>query len=96
MDLEIKIRHNIVDHSRGQYVDGNTTTNGIENFWSHLKRSIIGVYYKVSQKHLQKYANEIAFRFNTRNYTVSNRFELFLQTSLTKRLSYKNLVHAIA
>jgi hypothetical protein len=58
--------HSQVDHSRGQYVNGDVTTNTIEGFWSILKRGIIGVYHHASRKYLQLYANEYEFRYNTR------------------------------
>lgn len=76
-----------VDHGIGFYgttltdENGNSTmicTNGIENAWSHLKRTIFGTYYHVSKKHLQRYVDEFIFRFNTRNIGDIDRFELFL------------------
>lgn len=76
-----------VDHGIGFYGttltdgNGNSTmicTNGIENAWSHLKRTIFGTYYHVSKKHLQRYVDEFIFRFNTRNIGDIDRFELFL------------------
>lgn len=58
--------HEIVIHSRGEYVRGDVHTNGIENFWSLVKRQIIGQHHFVSVKHLQRYLNECAFKFNNR------------------------------
>lgn len=55
------------------------STNGIENAWSHLKRTIFGTYYRVSKKYMQKYIDEFTFRFNTRNYSDNQRFDLYLQ-----------------
>lgn len=55
------------------------STNGIENVWSHFKRMIFGIYYHVSKKHMQRYIDEYIFRFNTRNYTDSQRFRLLLR-----------------
>lgn len=55
------------------------STNGIENVWSHFKRMILGVYYHVSKNHMQEYVDEYIFRFNTRNYTDSQRFNLLLR-----------------
>lgn len=78
-----------VDHGRGFYgtmaIDTNTgecisvTTNSIENVWSHFKRTIFGTYYKVSKRHLQRYVDEFVFRFNTRNGTDIERFNILLQ-----------------
>lgn len=53
--------------------------NGIENAWSHLKRTIFGTYYHVSRKYMQKYVDEYVFRFNTRKLRDSDRFHLYLQ-----------------
>jgi transposase len=59
--------HQVCHHSRKQYVNGDISTNGIENFWSIVKRSIHGSYIKVSRKYLQLYLNEVVFRFNNRH-----------------------------
>lgn len=55
------------------------STNGIENVWSHFKRMIIGIYYHVSKEYMQRYVDEYIFRFNTRNYSDSQRFNLLLR-----------------
>lgn len=55
------------------------STNGIENVWSHFKRMIIGTYYNVSKKYLQRYIDEYVFRFNTRYYSNSQRINLYLR-----------------
>lgn len=55
------------------------STNGIENVWSHFKRMIIGTYYHVSKKYMQRYVDEFVFRFNTRNFSDSQRFNLLLR-----------------
>ena len=57
--------HNVVNHLM-TYVDGNVHTNGIENFWSLLKRTIGGTYVSVEPFHLFRYVDEQAFRFNNR------------------------------
>lgn len=86
--------HEKVDHKRANYKnDAGFSSNGIENFWSHLKRGIIGIYHTVSKKHLQMYANEFAFRFNTRQALISQSFNLFLQTAQTRRLRYSTLIY---
>ena len=83
-------QHEIVAHSGKQYVRGDVSTQGVESFWSLLKRGIIGSYHQVSVKHLQKYVNEFAFRFNHRE----NK-ELFALTVLNlviaSALRYKML-----
>jgi len=60
-------KHEVIYHAVGEYVNGRCTTNGIENFWSHLKRTIHGSYVHVTQKYLQLYVNEVVFRFNNRD-----------------------------
>ena len=55
------------------------STNGIENAWSHFDRMMLGTYIRVSKKHLQKYVDEFIFRFNTRNFSDSQRFNLLLR-----------------
>jgi hypothetical protein len=59
-------RHEAVDHRAKEYVRGQVHTNKIENFWSLLKRGIIGTYHNVSAKYLPLYLNEFQFRFNNR------------------------------
>jgi transposase-like protein len=83
--------HVVVDHSKGQYVRGGFHTNGIENFWSLLKRGIIGIFHQVSPWHLQRYCDEFAARFNSRKLTDSERFELSIKNS-AGRLTYTQLV----
>ena len=54
--------HESVNHSKGEYARGNVTTNGIEGFWSRLKKCIYGTHHHVSKTHLQRYLNEYSFR----------------------------------
>lgn len=61
-------RHFTTNHSKHEYVNGNNYTQNIENVWSHLKRGIKGIYRSISAQHLQKYANEYAFRYSHRNH----------------------------
>lgn len=82
-----------IDHSRGQYVDGNITTNRIEGFWGIFKRGIIGVYQMATRKHLQKYVDEFVWRYNTRLVTQGQRFSMFF-ANFDSRLRYKDLVYA--
>jgi hypothetical protein len=57
--------HEVVDHAI-EYVDGTVHTNGVENFWSLLKRTLKGTYVNVEPFHLFRYLDEQAFRFNLR------------------------------
>jgi transposase-like protein len=59
-------KHDTVDHRRGEYVRGVVHTNNIENFWSLLKRGIVGTYHNVSKRYLPLYLAEFQFRFNNR------------------------------
>jgi transposase-like protein len=83
--------HVVVDHSKGEYVRGGFHTNGIENFWSLLKRGIIGIFHQVSPWHLQRYCDEFAARYNSRKITDSERFELSIKNS-AGRLTYAQLI----
>ena len=70
--------HETVDHSAKEYVRGDVHTNGIESFWSQVKRSINGTYVWVSKKHLQTYLREFEYRHNLRKQPAL-MFELLLQ-----------------
>jgi transposase len=60
-------KHSRVHHKEKVYVSGDVHTNTIEDFWSHLKRGVSGVYRGVSSKHLQSYLDEFVFRYNNRD-----------------------------
>ena len=85
--------HYSVDHGKGKYVDGRIYTNTIEGFWSIFKRGIIGIYHHISKKHLQLYANEFTFRYNTRKIKDSSKFKLLLRNSYFK-ITYLDIVAA--
>lgn len=86
----------VVDHSKGQYKNAlGFTTNRIEGFWSQFKKTLIGTYHnKVSPKHLQLYANETAYRYNNRESSTNERFNVLLSSTNSRRLTYKALSHA--
>jgi len=69
--------HQRVNHSQKVYVDGNVHTNTIEGFWATVKGGIRGAYHSVSDKHLQSYLDEYAFRYNSRENPVG-MFDAFL------------------
>ncbi len=83
--------HFYVRHSRGEYVVGDAHTGNVDNYWSLLKRGIIGIYHYTSKKHLHRYCDEFCFRYNTRNDNEQNRFILSILQSNGRRLTYKNL-----
>lgn len=71
--------HKVVRHNQGKYKAEEFTTNNIENFWSVAKRAYHGTHIHLSQKHIQKYCDEWAFRFNTRHLGNNERFVMFLK-----------------
>lgn len=83
--------HNVINHAE-KYVDGLIHTNGIENFWSLLKRSIRGTYVSVEPFHLFRYLDEQTFRFNTRKGTDADRFVKAVAALTGKRLTYEELI----
>lgn len=82
--------HKVVDHAVA-YVDGQVHTNGMESYWSMLKRTLSGTYISVEPFHLFRYLDEQAFRFNERKATDAERFKLGLSGILGKRLTYSAL-----
>lgn len=86
--------HIVVNHGHGEYVRGAFHTNNIENFWSLLKRGVYGIYHQVSRKHLQRYCEEFAYRFNTRDLNDGSRFNSAL-TNTDGRLKYKDLIRKL-
>lgn len=81
-----------VNHSSKEWVRGDVHTNGVENFWSVMKRGIYGIYHQISYKHLQRYCDEFSYRYNSRTLKDGERFTLSLQ-SIEGRLTYKQLVY---
>lgn len=90
-NLHKNYTHDSVTHSLKVYVSGDVHTNTIENFWSVLKRGLYGIYHQVSDKHLERYLNEFAARYNARDTNSFERFEDFLAKS-EGGLLYKNLI----
>ncbi|HEV2380147.1 MAG TPA: IS1595 family transposase, partial [Terriglobia bacterium] len=82
--------HQVIDHAVA-YVDGRVHTNGLENFWSLLKRGVRGTYVSVEPFHLARYLDEQAFRFNARKITDGERFDLAVRQIVGKRLTYDEL-----
>ncbi len=82
--------HAVVNHAQ-EYVRGHIHTNGIENFWSLLKRTIKGTYVSVDPTHLQRYVGEQTFRFNERKRDDYGRFANVVSSIIGKRLTWKDL-----
>jgi hypothetical protein len=83
--------HQVINHSI-EYVNGNIHTNGIENFWSLLKRTVKGTYVSVDPSHLQRYVEEQVFRYNERKGTDRERFITLIESISGKRLTYNQLI----
>jgi hypothetical protein len=83
--------HKTVNHIN-EYVNGRVHTQGIENFWSLLKRGLNGTYVAVEPFHLDAYVDEQVFRFNTRHkHNDATRFAKVLSQVAGKRLTYKEV-----
>lgn len=94
-NLNWKYIHEVVDHSQ-EYVRGQVHTNGLENFWSLLKRNLKGTYVCVEPFHLERYIDEQVFRYNNRAtkdnpLKDSDRFLLALSQVAGKRLTFAEL-----
>ena len=85
--------HGFIDHAE-KYVEGKVHTNGIENFWSLLKRGQKGTYVSVEPFHPFRYLDEEAFRFNTRHESDVARTEHLLGSVTGRRLMYEELIGA--
>ena len=79
--------HSVINHAE-KYVDGIVSTNGLENFWSLLKRGLNGTYVAVEPLHLLRYTDEQAFRFNNRGTNDAERFAKTLSQITGKRLTF--------
>jgi transposase-like protein len=88
--LEKDYVHQFVNHAE-RYVEGNVHTNGMENFWSLLKRGLKGTYVSVEPFHLFRYLDEQAFRYNERKGNDRDRFVEVASSAFGRRLTYKQL-----
>jgi transposase-like protein len=84
--------HESVNHTEGEYVRGNVTTNHAEGFFSQLKRSLDGTQHHVSVEHLPRYLAEFDFRATTKRLSDSERMGRLLGQVAGKRLTYKPAV----
>lgn len=82
-------RHEVVNHSEGEYVRLGAHTNTAENYFGQLKRSIDGTHHHVSAKHLDRYLAEFDFRYNTRKVKAGARTKQAIEQTTGKRLRYK-------
>jgi transposase-like protein len=80
-------QHQVIDHAE-KYVEGNVHTNGMENFWSLLKRGLHGTYVSVEPFHLFRYLDEQMYRYNNRKMDDGQRFSLAVSQIVGKRLTW--------
>ncbi|HLJ44438.1 MAG TPA: IS1595 family transposase [Bryobacteraceae bacterium] len=83
-------QHQVLDHAV-QYVDGKIHTNGLEHFWSLLKRGIIDTYVSVEPHHLFRYLGEQTYRYNNRKITYGERFSVAVERIVGRRLTWDKL-----
>jgi transposase-like protein len=83
-------KHESVDHKKREYARGDVHTNSIENAWSLFKRSVVGSYHKISEKHLDAYLDEFQWRFNNRKNPFLFR-DTILKLIASSNLEYKKL-----
>ena len=85
-------KHETVKHSISEYVNGMAHTNGIESFWSLLKRGYHGTYHHMSEKHLGRYVNEFSGRHNDRPLDTVDQMAKIVQGMGGRRLRYRDLI----
>lgn len=85
--------HHTVNHSAKEFVNGMAHTNSIESVWALLKRGFYGTYHQFSNKHLQRYVDEVAFRLNEGNCKVQtmDRLDALFDKAIGVRLTYRDL-----
>lgn len=81
--------HEPVNHTVGEYVNGEAHTNGIESFWGLLKRTHTGTFHKISYKHLQRYVNEFVGRHNLRLLNTKSQMTQVVAAMVGRRLMYR-------
>lgn len=88
----IPFDHKTVKHSAGEYVEGETHTNGIEGFWAMFKRGFKGTYHRMSEKRLDRYVTEFTGRHNVRCADTMDQMTRMAPGMVGKRLKYDDLV----
>ena len=84
--------HKVVDHGKGEYVNGDTYTNTAESWIALLKRGVMGTFHHVGEEHLDHYANEFSFRWNHSDVTDAERKVSALKKIEGKRLYFRDPV----
>ena len=88
----IRRPHEAVKHSVGEYVRGQAHTNGLESFWAAMKRGYVGIYHKMSPKHLHRYVAEFEGRHNDRPLDTLAQMTAIVNGAVGKRLRYADLI----
>ena len=88
----LPFRHETVKHSVSEYVRGKAHTNGIESFWSMLKRAHMGTFHKLSPKHLDRYIQEFAGRHNMRDSDTIAQMRGTVARLIGRNLFYRELI----
>ena len=89
---KLPYRHESVNHSVGEYVRGMAHVNGIESFWSLLKRGYHGTFHHFSKKHMQRYVEEFSARASARELDTIDQMGLMVQRMVGRRLRYRELI----
>ena len=84
--------HETVKHSVGEYVRGKASTNGVESFWSMLKRAHKGTFHKLSPKHLNRYVQEFAGKHNMRESGTLTQMRDTVARLVGRNLLYRDLI----
>ena len=84
--------HDTVNHGDGEYVRGEVHTNGIESFWSMLKRAHKGTFHKISPKHMDRYVTEFSGRHNMRGLDTEDQMKQLMAGMKGRRLRYPDLI----
>ena len=82
-----------VSHGVGEYVKGQAHINGMESFWSMLKRGYVGTYHRMSPEHLGRYVGEFAGRHNSRDLNTADQMSAMVQGAEGLRLRYADLIN---
>ena len=88
----LPFNHEAVKHSGAEYVRGMVHTNGMESFWSMLKRAYIGTYHKLSPKHLNRYVQEFSGKHNIRDLDTLAQMTTVVAALVGRRLMYRDLI----
>ena len=91
-DLGWSYEHRQVSHKKGEYVNGDVHTNGIESFWAALRRGYYGSYHWMSFKHLHRYVNEFTGRMNSNELATIDQMALMAKRMEGVRLPYEELI----